>query len=115
MALKNTIVAIPAIEYDTSLLIGTYALITPAAGTNQPLSLVKFVNNSTVDVTISYDGSTDHDFVPLKSSTTLNFQSNNQPTNSSAILARGTKVYIKGTVGVGVFYMIGYYNPQSIA
>jgi hypothetical protein len=110
MALKNSIQAMPLISYDTSLLSGSFVLFTPAAGLTQPLSLVKFINNSSVAITISYNGSTDHDIVPAMSSSILNFQANNSPINHVSMLARGTLVYISGSAGTGDFYMVGYYQ-----
>lgn len=114
MATRNTIQALPAISFDSSSLTGSYIVITPASGTLLPISLLKYVNNSTKDISVSYDGSTEHDFIPSMTSSTLNFQSNNQPSSQSSVLQKGTKIYINGTAGTGDFYVIAYVTAQGV-
>lgn len=111
---KNSVQAMPMISYDTSLLSGSYVLFTPAAGIAQSLSLVRFINNSSKDITISYDGTTDHDFVPTLITNVLPFQNISAPNNNLCMMPKGTKVWIKGSAGTGDFYMAGYYQAQGV-
>jgi hypothetical protein len=112
MAYVNRIVAVPLTSILSSAVSGTYAVIN-SGGLPSGCAIVRITNNSDQDVTISYDGTTDHDFA-LKSGgqINLNFQSNSSPNNNQAYMAQGTKVYVKGTAGSGSIYLSAYYQPQ---
>lgn len=115
MSVKKKVEALTMITYDVSLLAGTYALITAAAGLLESCIMVKFINDSDRNVTISYDGTNDHDIIRDTTEILYNFQTNAQPTTGFAQLAKGTKVYIKAAAGgTGTFYLVGYYNAQGL-
>lgn len=112
MSLKNNVLAIPLSSFDTSGLSTSYQAIN-AGGLDNPCFLIRIVNNSNTDITISYDGVTDNEFVPTKTSIPINFQANSQPQAQSAILRKGTIVWVKGAgVSTGLIYVSGYYTPQ---
>lgn len=110
MSVKNIVKAIPLTSINSTTFFGAYLPINPT-GLPQACFLIRIYNNSGVDVTISYDGSTDNDIIPHGTSEQLNFQTNSQPNNQVALLAKGTIVYVRGTVSTGLVYLAGYYQP----
>lgn len=114
MASKNSIKAIPMTAVASTAFTGSYQLLSAAGGIPNACFLLKIVNNSDQDVSVSYDGTTDNDFVPKGAMAQLPFQNNSQPNNFIANIPQGTKVYIKGTAGMaGSVYLVGYYSPQA--
>jgi len=113
MAVKNIVLPIPINSVSSTTFAGTYVLLSATTGIPRSCIIIRIVNNADVDVTVSYDGSTDHDFVPALGSLILNFQTNSQPQNQACSLAQGTKIYVKGIAGVGLVYLAGYYQPQA--
>lgn len=113
MAVKNIVLPIPLSSVASSTFLGAYLLLSATTGLPHPCIIIRIVNNSDTDATISYDGVNDHDFVPAMGSLNLEFQTNSQPQNQVCSLAQGTKIYVKGTVGIGLIYLAGYYQPQA--
>lgn len=76
---------------------------------------LRIENATNTDVTISYDGINDHEFLPgtivgiPKENLVINFSGS--PTQPGFIyLRKGTKVYIKGSAGTGNITMSGFYQ-----
>ena len=113
MAVKNIIKAIPLTSINSATFTGAYQAINPL-GLPNACTFIKIVNNSTVDVTVSYDGTNDHDFIQTNSAVQFPFQANAQPSNWAAILAQGTIIYVKGAAGANSVYLVGYFNPQGV-
>lgn len=114
MALKNTINAaelffIASNVVDTDEYQSINALGLPYAS-----FLVRIINNSSEDVTVSYDGTTDHDFIPKGATLQLPLQTNSQPTSHVALMAKGTVIYVKGTAGTGDIYVAAYYQQSVV-
>ena len=114
MSVKNSVLPIPLTSIDSSTFSGAFQLLSGAAGITNPVFYLKIVNNSNVGVTVSYDGTNNHDFVRAGSDALINFQANNQPTNNNALLPKATKVYVKGAAGAGLVYLSGWYQPQGV-
>lgn len=115
MATKNIVLPIAMTSLDSATFTGSYQLLSAAAGIPAACTIVRFINDSNRDVTVSFDGVNDHEFVPSLSPLVLNFQVNAQPSPFVSCMAAGTKIYIKGAVlGTGSVYLAGYYNPQGI-
>ncbi len=114
MAVKNSVLPIPMTSADSSLFAGAYVLLSGAGGLTEPCIMLRIINDSNVDVTISYDGIADHDFVPTGTSLNLQFMTNSQPTNRSCSMAEGTRVYVKGVAGLGSVYIAGFFQPQGV-
>lgn len=73
-----------------------------------PIRIFKITNNSTADVTVSYDGgTTDHEFIPANSFVLIDITSN-KVWDCQFCLAVGTQVAVKG-VGAGTVYLSTYY------
>ena len=113
MSLKNSIKAIPLKSIASSGVSSSYAAIN-STGLPNGCFLLRIINNSNEDITVSYDGSTDNEYVPTMTTLQLPVQSNAQPVNSVAVFPIGTIVYVKGTGGTGYVYLAGYYQPQGV-
>lgn len=109
MAVKNSVAAIPLKSIDSASFTGSYQLIY-SLGTPNACFFLSIINNSNRDITVSYDGTNDHDFVPTLKSRDLPVQTNSQPNNKIALFATGTKVWVKAAAGTGFVYLAGYYQ-----
>jgi hypothetical protein len=112
MAVKNRVLPIPLSSIDSFSFTGAYQLVSGAAGVTHPCIIIRIVNNSDKDVTVSYDGTNDHDYIPTKTVRDIQFQTNSQPQNNMCSLAQGTKIYVKGAAGTGFVFLSGFYQPQ---
>ncbi len=111
MAYKNYVLPIPLSSINSATFTGNYQLLSGAAGITHATIMLHIANNSNVSITISYDGTNDHDFLLAATDRELNFQTNSAPQNYSAMLAQGTKIYVKGAAGAGSVYLSGFYLP----
>lgn len=85
---------------------GSYqALGTPLVN---PAYKVKLVNNSTSLVTISIDGINDIDIAPANSFWLYDETQSSLP-GQGQFLPAGTQIYIKGSVGTGLVYLVVQY------
>lgn len=102
---------IPLISFDTSSLTSDYQSLN-GTGFITSIRLLKMINNSTSDLTISYDGVNDNDIVPAGSAFILDLQANHETNSAYGMGAYGGRkgqiVYGKGSAGTGNFYIIGY-------
>lgn len=87
---------------DSATFAGAYV----AVGTpfRHPSSICKVVNNSTVLVTVSIDGTTDIDVVPAGSFFLYDARETGSP------IQQGTQILVKGSAGVGLVYVVTQYN-----
>jgi hypothetical protein len=113
MSVKNSMQFIPLTSIDSATFTGSYQAIN-STGTPFPCFAFKLVNNSTKDVTVSYDGTNDHDYVPTATAVIYDLMTNKQPQNDYCALKHGTIVYVKGSAGTGSVYLVGLYQPQGV-
>ena len=91
---------------------GSYQTIgTPISNASR---ILKFVNNSNVDVMISWDGTNDHDMLPANSAFILDVAANRQAGSSvgQLYIADATQFYVSGAAGggnTGSVYLITMY------
>ena len=111
MAYQNKVLPIPLSSIDSATFTGSYQLLSGAAGITHGCIMLHIANGSDKSITISYDGINDHDFLLAGTDRELQFQANSLPQNFSAVLAQGTKVYVKGAAGTGRVYLSGWYVP----
>ena len=106
---KNRLLAIGLTSFDTSLFDGSFDAINPS-GLDAAGCMLRIVNNSNKDVTVSFDGTTSHDLVV--SGSTLQLYA---PilAYDRADFAKGTVIYLNGAVGTGYVYLSGYYVSLS--
>jgi len=91
---------------DSATLSGAYqALGSPFAN---PAYKIKMVNNSTVLVTVSNDGVNDYDVCPGNSFWLYDETQSSVPPAGQA-LPEGTQIYVKGSPGVGLIYLVVQY------
>jgi hypothetical protein len=91
---------------DSATLTGSYQAVgTPLA---QASYKCKLVNNSTVLVTISIDGTTDIDVAPA-GSFWLYDEGTSGTLASTPAVPKGTLFYVKGSAGTGLIYLVSQY------
>ena len=95
---------------DSATLNGTYQTLGSALA--HPSYILKVVNNSTVLVTISIDGSTDIDVAPANSFW-LYDEGKVGLHGSYPALPQGTQIYVKGSAGTGSIYLVSQYIIQE--
>jgi len=110
MAAKNSVLPIGLTTFDSSGLTGAYQAIN-AAGLPNPCFFIRIVNDSDADVTLSYDGTNNHDFLAAGQVLEINAQSNHRQSTGAANFAQGTRVSVTGSAGTGLIYLSGYYQP----
>lgn len=91
--------------FNSTGLTGSFKVVN-TNGLDGPCFMLRIVNKSTVPVTISFDGTLEHDYV--LSNDTLNLVAPYDP-NGLRTWRKGLKVYVKGAAGVGLIYLTGYY------
>lgn len=110
MAKVNSVKAIPMASFNTTALTTSYKVI-DAAGLDEACFLLRINNTSDTSILVSYDGTTDHDYVKTGEKLQVPFQINSNTASSVANMAKGTRVYVKGSgAGTGLIYLSGYYQ-----
>jgi capsid protein len=109
---KNYIEAVPLASIDSATFTGNYLPIN-GAGLTEACSLIRITNDSNVDITISYDGATPHDYLRAGDKLELNLQANSQPNGYMSFLKQGQVVYVLAAPGIGYVYLAGYFNPKN--
>ena len=92
---------------DSSTFTGSYQAVGTAT-TNQA-RLVRFLNASNVTVTISWDGTNDHEILPAGTFLLLDVSSNRGVAYPTVIQAN-TQFLAKGAAGAGKFYISVYFT-----
>jgi len=104
MTEKNFVWPIPMTSYNVAGFDGSYKVIN-ADGLDEACEILRITNDSSVDVTISYDGTDDHDYCLLGQVVQLE-----APVGRSN-WAKGTKIYVDGAAqGSGSIYLAAYYR-----
>jgi hypothetical protein len=94
---------------DSSTFTGSYQAVgTPFV---YPSYICKMVNNSSVLVTISFDGVNDYDVAPANSFW-LYDEGKSSPNANYPALPVGTQIYVKGSAGTGLVYLVTQYIVQ---
>jgi len=112
MAVKNIVQAVTLTSLASASVTAAFQAVN-TSGLPNACFMIKIINNSSEDVTVSYDGTNAHDYGPTLSTALLSVQNNAQPNNFINNFPVGTKVYVKGTAGTGNIYVAGYYQPSA--
>jgi hypothetical protein len=96
----------PLRSVDSSTLSGAYVAV--GGPLTHPSYICKLVNNSTVLVTVSINGTSDIDVAPA-GSFWLYDESKGPIQGNLPSLPAGTQIFVKGTVGVGIIYLVSQY------
>jgi hypothetical protein len=95
----------------SSAISGTYALVGTAF--TYPARIVKILNNTTEDITVSIDGTNNYDYIPAGGYTLYDAGTNRGNSASEANFPQGTAIYVKGTAGTGNVYVVVIYAYSS--
>lgn len=113
MSVKNVVKALPITSFDSADILITYQPIN-INGFGEAPFLVRINNDSNQDVAISFDGTTDNEYVVMNSDITFNFLSGMQPNAQVPCFPKGTVVYVRGlSAGTGRIYLSAYYMPTT--
>lgn len=74
-----------------------------------PARIVRILNASTADVTVSVDGTNDYDYVPAAMSVQYEAGTNRGNSSPEMNFQQGTQILVKGTAGTGTIYVIVLY------
>ena len=108
--MKNFVLPIPLTSVTSASINAlTYTAINDA-GLPFGCSILRIINASSNAVLVSYDGTTDHDYVASGGVIQIEFQTNRQPNSQVALVRAGTIIYVKGTAGTGFLALAGYYQ-----
>ena len=106
MAAKTYITFTELITFDSSALTTSYQPLN-ATGFSTDVYIFKMYNGSDQDITISYDGSTDHDFLAAGATFIIDFASNSEGKREG--LRKGQQIWVKGAgAGTGNIRANGY-------
>lgn len=114
MATKDSVRAITLRTFNAAnLLAAVWQPITPVGGLPQSCFKIMIRNASDRDIFISYNNTDRNDYMIADSELELYFQPNSLPSNSVALLKRGTVISLRGTPGgAGTIYLSGYYQEE---
>jgi len=73
------------------------------------IRIMKLTNNANVDVTVSWDGINDHEYLPAGSFLLLDVATNKEASVTFEI-AQNTQLSVKGSAGTGSVYLSAYYG-----
>jgi hypothetical protein len=106
--MKNSIKVDTLASFNSTGLTGSLKIVN-AAGFAGPVAILRIINDCNKAITISYDGSTNHDYLAAGATLHLNIQNNAAPNNYVAMLKKGSSVYVSGAAGTGYIYIAAYY------
>ncbi len=89
---------------DSSTFTGSYQAVGTAF--SNPVRILKMVNNASVPITISWNGTDDHDFIANGGFALYDAGCNKGTPASSLDIPKGTQIYVKGSAGIGAVYLI---------
>jgi hypothetical protein len=72
--------------------------------------ILKIVNVSNQDVTVSWDGVHDHDYIPSDSFTIYDFTTNKSRDTQISVAQKGTQLYVKGPTSTGFIFLVTFFG-----
>ncbi len=110
MSFKDSIIPLELASVGSNTLNGVTYTAIDTSGMEGPAFFIRLQNDTDQDVFISYDGTTDHEFLLLGATLEVSFQNNAQPNNYRAVFKKGTVIYAKGVAGTGNVVLSGFYQ-----
>ncbi len=95
-------------SFDSATFSGSYQAV--GGPLPQNARVVKFTNNSSVGITLSWDGVNDHEFLPPNSGFVIDVTTNRDSVEEICLIVIGTQFYAKGSAGSGLLYISNYYT-----
>jgi hypothetical protein len=90
---------------------GTYEAVGDSLA--NPARIIKFLNQTDVDILVSTNGVDDKDLVPAGGFSLYDMTANRPETNSGSFVDQGTTFYVKGTPTSGTFYVVVIYASSN--
>ena len=113
MNVKDILLPFEMTEFDAADLGAAFQVISDT-GFPEPCVYLRLINNSDADITISFDGVTNHDFVQSENRLEIYTQISSLPQNRVSVFQKGTKIYVSGPQqSKGTIYLCGYYRPKG--
>ena len=112
MNVRNALSYIPLSSINSATFTGAYQIVNN--NVSAPCFAFKIMNGSSVDITLSLDGVTDHDFIPANTGQVYDLQTNKQPNGDTCLLPQGSKIFVKGSVSTGLVYFVGLTQIKGI-
>jgi hypothetical protein len=107
---SNIVKAIPLITFNTAGLLANYQLINGPDGLPSECFFLGIINDSGADITLSFDGIIDHEYLPAGYNTYMPAQMNSQPNAQVALFPKRLKIYVKSAAAAaGTLAISGYY------
>lgn len=112
MSFKNFVVPAEMESFDSTGLTASYQALN--SGLDRHCLILTIVNDSDVAVTLSWDGTTDHHYLPAQSTLVLDLSTNNSIPNDRFVAKKGQIFYGKGSAGsTGSIYISGYGRGEN--
>lgn len=105
---QDIVKAFPMVVYNSAALAAGYTSMNPA-GLPGACFWLQLLNDSSVDMTVSFDGITDHLFLPHGYEFPMFPMTGALPNNRVLLFPAHMQIYAKGVAGVGNVYITGFY------
>jgi len=111
MAIKNSVRAEILTSFSSADLTGVFQAINPL-GLSRPCGLIRLVNDTDVDVVVSYNGIDENDYLQTGKVLEVNIRTSSDY-NHLAQFSKGTVVYVSGGAGQsGNLYLTAYSQEE---
>jgi len=78
-----------------------------------PARIIKMINSTDVDITVSFDGVTDHDILTTNATGFVYDIGTNKSLSAPFFLDIGSSIYVKGTPTSGSVYVVVIYASSN--
>jgi hypothetical protein len=110
--MANAVQFIPLTNINSAAILPAYAPIN-VGGLPHACSAIRIINDSTIDIFVSFDGVTDHEFMQSGETLYMPFQISAQPNGWMSLLSAHTQVFVRAPApGVGLIMLSGYYTKD---
>jgi hypothetical protein len=92
---------------DSATFTGQYQLV--GSVLTFPTRIIKIYNDASVAVTVSWDGTNDHDYLASKAFVLLDISTNREVSDILEI-RKGVGIYVKAAAGTGSVYVSSWYG-----
>ena len=110
MSKQNAMKAVTMVSINANTVgAGEYTVVN-ANGLPKACNIIRIINRSKDDMTISFDGVTAHDY--LKTDHEMQMTAHYGPNQGG--YRRLAKAYVKGTTSTGFIHVVGYYQENGL-
>ena len=108
---KNTVKAEEMVSKTSASMTANFAVV---GVSDHALFLLRIINATNEDISISYDGLNAHEYLIAGQTLQINTQQNALPNGNVALFKNDFTVWVKGTAGAGNVYLAGYYQDTVV-